>query len=76
MNFLASVEISFKDNSTKTFKCYIRDAYNKEFALFKLQKAVENAYPTKQSYKVLACYHERQDTNSMPDFMKDFFGGR
>ena len=74
MNFLASVEISFKDNTTKTFNCTIRDAYNKEFALFKLQKAIENAYPTKQSYKVIYCYPEHNN-NSMPDFMKDFFGG-
>ena len=76
MNYLASVNIKFKDDTTKTFNCTIRDAYNKEFALFKLQKAIENAYPNKQSYEVLACYPEKMNTNSMPDFMKDFFGGR
>ena len=56
MNFSASVNIKFNDNTTKTFNCTIKDAYNKEFALFKLQKAIENVYPNKQSYDVIYCY--------------------
>lgn len=76
MDFLASVEIVFKDNSTKTFNCRIRDAYNKEFALFKLSKAIDKTYPDKKEYKVIYCYPDRPSTDSMPDFMKDFFGGR
>jgi len=73
MDFIANVEIVFKDNTTKHFNCNVRDAYDKDFALFKLQKAVENAYPNKQSYRVLSIVPKN---NNMPDFMKDFFGFR
>jgi len=73
MDFIANVEIVFKDNTTKHFNCNVRDAYDKDFALFKLQKAVEKAYPNKQSYRVLSIVPKN---NAMPDFMKDFFGFR